>query len=82
MLLKTNNLKFTISLKSLLILSVILFFAQVSTAQEIIEDEIGAKLVAVTAYALDILANPFSRYTINPSVAPAAGRGEIHLTYF
>ena len=39
MLLKTNNLKFTISLKNLLKLSIILLFAQVSTAQEIIEDE-------------------------------------------
>jgi len=39
MLLKTNNLKFTISLKSLLLMGILLLFTKVSTAQEIIEEE-------------------------------------------
>ena len=40
MLLKTNNLKFTINLKHLLLVSVLLLFTKISTAQEIIEEEI------------------------------------------
>ena len=39
MLIKTNNLKFTISLKSLLLMGILLLFTKVSTAQEIIEEE-------------------------------------------
>jgi len=39
MLLKTNNLKFTINLKHLLLIGILLLFTKVSTAQEIIEEE-------------------------------------------
>lgn len=67
MLLKTNNLKFTINLKHIFILSITLLAVNVVSAQEIIEDE-----VKETAKKTDTVKNNFKAQKVD-GVAAVVG---------
>ncbi|MEL0456956.1 peptidylprolyl isomerase [Flavobacteriaceae bacterium SZ-1-7] len=54
MLLKTNNLKYTINLKRITLLGVLMFAFNISTSQEIIEDEAEDEVAVVETQPIDI----------------------------